>query len=253
MRFRRLAVVVAWPLGAAALHAQSAKDHIALGDRDYAERHVPAAIAHFEAAIAADPKNYDALCKASRAEADFGEGLPKGPVQDKAYAASQRYAEQAIAVNPHHADGHFALSRALGRRAMSVGTMERIHFSKIIRTEALESLKYDSLHVGALHVMGSWNAEVMRLNTVQRSFAKTFLGGEVFALASWTEAIRYLEKAVAVDPTRLGHHMDLGAVYMDAGFPAKARQQFEWVAKAPLKDPNDALYKQRAADRLRRL
>ena len=48
-------------------------------------------------------------------------------------------------------------------------------------------------------------------------------------------------------------HADLRARLRVALRDAKARQQFEWVAKAPLKDPNDALYKQRAADRLRRL
>lgn len=253
MRTRLLAVAVALPLGATTLRAQSPKEQVALGDRDYSERRVGAAIAHYLSAIAADPKNYDALCKASRAEVDLGEALPKGADQDAAYAAAARHADQAVAANPHHADGHFALARALGKRAMSVGAMERIRYSKIIRSEALESLKYDSLHSGGLHVLGMWNAEVMRLNSVARGFAKTFLGAELFGRASWPEAIRLLEKAVAVNPERIGHHLDLGAIYMDAGYAAKARQQFEWVARAPERDPNDALYKRRAADRMRKL
>ena len=36
-----------------------------------------------------------------------------------------------------------------------------------------------------LHVMGMWNAEVMRLNTFSRAVAKNVLGGRVFGAASW--------------------------------------------------------------------
>lgn len=253
MRFRRGAVVVAWPLVAAALGAQSPKEQVALGDRDYDERRVPAALAHYLLAITADPKNYDALCKASRAEVDVGESLGKGAAQDSSFAAAARHAEAAVAVKANDAEGHFALARATGRRALSVGTMERIRFAKVVRAEALESLKYDSLHPGSLHVMGMWNAEVMRLNGLARAFARTFLGGAVFGLASWSEATRYMEKSVAVDPMRIGHHLDLGTIYMETGHAAQAREQFEWIARAPEHDYNDGLYKQRAADRLRKL
>ena len=96
-------------------------------------------------------------------------------------------------------------------KALSLGTMERIKYAKLIRLEALEALKYDSLHSGALHVLGSWNAEIMRVNGLERAFAKRFLGAEVFSQASWSEAQRLLEKAVQVDPDRLVHHLDLGA------------------------------------------
>jgi hypothetical protein len=36
----------------------------------------------------------------------------------------------------------------------------------------------------------------MRVNGVARTFARTFLGGEVFGLANWNDAQRYLELAV---------------------------------------------------------
>jgi tetratricopeptide (TPR) repeat protein len=253
MRIRLLAVVVALSLSATTLRAQSSKEQVALGDRDYGERRAAAALAHYLAAITADPKNYDALCKASRAEVDVGEALSKGAEQDAAFSAAASHAERAVAANPRGANGHFALARAVGKKALSVGTMDRIRYAKVIRAEALETLKYDSLHSGGLHVLGMWNAEVMRLNGVARAFARTFLGADVFAHASWPEAVRLMEKAVAVDPERIGHHLDLGIVYTETGNAAKARQQFEWVARAPERDPNDALYKRRAADRLRKL
>ena len=253
MRIRLLAVVVALPLGAVTLRAQSPQQLVAQGDRDYGERRVAVALTHYLAAIAADPKNNDALCKASRAEADLGESLGRGAAQDSAFAAAMRHAERAVAVAPRSAESHFALARAAGRKALSVGTMARIRYSKVVRTEALESLRYDSLHAGSLHVLGMWNAEVMRLSGFSRAFARTFLGAGVFGLASWAEATRLLEKSVAVEPERIVHHLDLGAIYKDTGNVAGARAQFEWVLRAPERDFNDALYKRRAADLLRTL
>jgi tetratricopeptide (TPR) repeat protein len=233
--------------------AQTASERIALADRAYADRQARTALDQYRLALSLEPKNYEALCKASRTELDLAEGLEAGPVRDSLLAGAQRHAEAAIAVKPNHADGHFSLARVFGRRASGLGTMERIRYAKTIRLEALEALKYDSLHSGALHVLGSWNAEVMRVNGVERAFAKKFLGAEVFNQASWEEAQRLLEKAVRLDPNRLVHHLDLGAVYADRGYKAKAREQFMFILAAPVREYNDPVFKRKAADRLRKL
>ena len=125
-------------------------------------------------------------------------------------------AEAAVAANPRDAEGHFSLARAIGRKALTVGVRDRIHFAKIVRAEALEALKDDSAHAGALHVLGIWNAEILRVNGLARLFAKSFLGAGVFGLASWGEAQRLLERSVQLDPNRIVHHLDLGAIYADS-------------------------------------
>ncbi len=243
------AVALAAPTAA----AQSAAERIALGDRAYADRQARSALDQYRLALTLEPKNYEALCKASRTEIDLAEGLESSPAHDSLQVSAQRHAETAIAIKPRDADGHFALARALGRRALSLGTMDRIRYAKLIRLEALEALRYDSLHSGALHVMGSWNAEIMRVNGLERAFAKRFLGAEVFGMASWDEAQRYLEKSTRIDPERLVHHLDLGGVYADRGMKAKAREQFEFILSAPIREYNDSAHKKKAADRLKKL
>jgi Tfp pilus assembly protein PilF len=91
------------------------------------------------------------------------------------------------------------------------------------------------------------------VNGVERAFAKKFLGAEVFNQASWDEAQRLLEKAVRLDPNRLVHHLDLGAVYADRGNKAKAREQFQFILAAPVREYNDPVVKKKAADRLKKL
>ena len=93
----------------------------------------------------------------------------------------------------------------------------------------------------------------MRVNGFARAFARTFLGAQVFALANWNDAQRYLELAVTVDPDRVVHRLDLGTVYMDRGDKTRARATFESMANVPLHDLNDELYKRLAAERLNKL
>jgi len=251
---RRIATLLVLAVAAAArLSGQSAQEHLALGDRDYADGQLSSSLTHYLAALVSEPRRYDALWKASRSEIDLAESLPKGAGADSALNAGREHAERAVAANSQDAQGHFSLARAVGRKALSVGTMDRIRYSKIVRAEALEALKYDSLHPGTLHVLGMWNAEVMRVNGLARVFAKSFLGADVFALANWGDAQRYLEKAAAVDPDRLVHRLDLAGVCADRGDKAKARELYEGVIRAKPREFNDPKFQRLAAERLKKL
>jgi tetratricopeptide (TPR) repeat protein len=253
MNFLRLVAVVGSFACSAAGGAQSVTEHLASGDREYAALNGVAALAHFEAAATADPTSYEAAWKASRSAIDLGEYEKNGKRRDSLFLTSERYAKRAVELKEGDAEGHFSLARALGRRALSVGKRERIQYGKRVREEALRCLELDSKHAGCLHVMGVWNAEIMRLNGVLRFIAKNFLGGEVFEGASWKEARRYMEAAVSNDPERITHRLDLGRVYADMGEKTRARAEFEAVAKGAIRDFNDNHYKVEAERALKDL
>ena len=231
----------------------TAREQIALGDHEYTLRKVPAALERYRAALQAEPKNYDALWKASRAEVDLAESYGKGKAQDDALTRAEAFGRRAAEVNPLGTEGHFALARAAGRRALSVSARDRIKFADLVRTEALASLRGDSLNAGALHVLGMWHAEVMRTDVISRTLARAFFKTDMFKVASWNEAQRLMERAVALDPDRLVHRMDLAAIYADRGLKAKARATYEAVLAAPVREFNDEVYQRLAADRLRKL
>ena len=239
--------------GARFAHGQSAADHIAAGDRDHTVRNAHGALAHYEAALALDSMNSDALIKAAYEAVDLGEFTVNPEQRASLFRSGEHYARRAVAANPRDADAHFQLARALGRTALSVGVRDRIKYATEVRGEAFAALSIDPRHSGALHVMGMWNAEVMRLNGLSRLIAKRFLGGKVFDEASWDNAQRYLEQAVAADSNRIVHRLDLGGVYADRHETAKAKEQFEWIGRAPVTDYNDPNYKAAADRRLREL
>ena len=251
--FVRTALAAAVILASRGADAQgTAADHIRIGDREHAAHNVAAAYSHYEMAVGADSASYEAAWKAARDAVEAGEIAPAAE-QRTLYRAAERHARRAVKLNPRHAEGHVSLARALGRTALSVGKRERVKYAAEVRDEAMLALKADPRHAGALHIMGVWNAEIMRLSGVTRFMAKNFLGGKVFETASWPEAIRYMEQAVAVDPARMVHRIDLAEIYADAGDKAKARATYQQVVRAPAVEPADAKYKQRAEKALRSL
>jgi tetratricopeptide (TPR) repeat protein len=233
--------------------AQTVAEHIAAGDREYATLKPAAALPHYEAAIGADAKSYEALWKASRTAVDIGEMEANADRRKQIYKTAEQYARRAVEANPADAEGHFHLARSLGRTALSLGKRDRVKYAGEVRTHALQALERNARHPGALHVMGMWNAEIMRLSAIQRFAAKNLLGGKIFSEASWKEAVRYMEAAVAAEPERIVHRIDLGEIYEDVGDKAKAREQYQAIGRAAVLDAKDPTYKQQAEERLKKL
>lgn len=238
-------------LAASVAGAQTAADHIALGDKEYVAMNAPAALAHYEEAIKVDPNNYEALWKASRSAVDVGAFEPNDDKRALAFKNAELYARRAVVVNPGDAEGHFNLARSLGKNALTQSPRGRIKYAADVRNHALECLKINPKHAGCLHVMGMWNAEVMRLNGFTRMLARNFLGGKVFDSANWADAQRYMEESVANEPDRIVHHVDLAGVYNDMGEKAKARAEYQAAMKLPNRDYNDGHYKAEADSALR--
>lgn len=250
----RLLTFATLTLIAMPLSAQDAASLIARGDTAYAVFNIDEALTHYEAALAIDSLHPDALGKASRTAIDVGEPMTDAARQKELYRKGERYARLAVKVDSATAENWFHLARALGRTALSVGVRDRVRYAVEIRRCAQTALAINPDHPGALHVLGMWNAEVKRLSGFERFFAQRFLGGGVLGQANWKDATTYLERAVAVDPDRIVHKLDLAGIYEDTGEKEKARAMYEAVISATQRvDYNDPLFKKQAEERLKKL
>jgi len=248
------AVLLAVPVRpSAALHAQGSasvpttvSELLAAGNRELSARRAAAALALYEGALALQPDHYEALWRTAATLVDAAEFDGNASRRKSMFGRADTLARRATRVNPSHAEGYFQLSRTLGRVALSVPARERTQYAVDIREAAMRALAIEPAHAGALHVLGRWHAEVMRLNGVLRAIAKRFMGGKVFGEASWREAVRLLEAACAAEPTRTVHLLALGQVYRDAGNKPAARRALQAAIAAPLFDVNDEAYTREA-------
>jgi tetratricopeptide (TPR) repeat protein len=236
-------------LFAARLDAQGVRDHIALGTAAMQVHDLSTALAHYEAALALDSTDYEANWRASIALLDRGEQIPdsiRSPERDSLYARAERLARRAVAADSLGADGHFAVAAAVGRASLSMGKKARIRRARVIRDEALRAIALDPRQDGAYHILGRWNAEIMRLSGLSRFFAKSLLGAGIFGEASWEGAISNMEQAVALDPGRLYHHLELAQIYVDRKRYDDARTQLRELEALPDREIMDSVYRREA-------
>ncbi len=247
----RILVTAATVVLAAPLAAQTAAEHIVLGDREHAAMNAAAALRHYQEAIKVDANSVEALWRASREAVDLGEF--DDARRDSLYALGEQYGRRAVQADAKSSMAHFALAKAIGRKALSLGPRDRVKYAGEVRKEALEALRLDSANAGALHVMGMWHANIMRLSGITRFVAKNILGGKTFDEANWKDAASFLEKAAAVEPDRIVHRLDLAEVYKDRGDKPRAREQFETAIRLKPLEFNDKRYQQQAEAGLKAL
>jgi tetratricopeptide (TPR) repeat protein len=236
--------------------AQDVHDHVSLGITAMQAHDPPTGLAHFQAALALDSTSYEANWRAAIALLDEGEMTPdsvKSAHRDSLYARAESLARRAVAVDSTRAEGHFALAAAIGRASLTMGKKARIRRAAEIRAEALRTIAIDPRHDGAYHILGRWNAEIMRLSGLSRFFAKKFLGAGIFGKASWEEAITDMEKAVELDPGRIYHRLELAQIYADRKRYPEARRELEKVTELPDREIMDPVYRRQAEALSRRI
>lgn len=236
----------------ALLPAQDAAGPLAMGIAATEARDPVAALEHFERALTAAPANAEAAWRASIAAIDVGRlhGAEGRRLRDSMFAVAETFASRAVESDPVSADAWFALANALGRTALSKSARQRVRLGTRVREAALRAIELDPRHDGAHHVLGRWNAEVMRLSGISRFFARRFLGARVFDEASWEAAIEHLTRAAELDPAYIYHRLDLAEVLVERKRWREARSELEAIPALPDRDIEDAIHRRRAAELL---
>lgn len=239
----------------AALQAPSRDSLIAEGIR-LAAMQPAAAVARFDQVLARDSLDIPANWRAAIARSDMALPLTRRADRagrDSILALAQAAARRAVRLAPNDAQALFALGLVLGNTALTRGTKEKVRMATEIRSLGLRAVAADSNHDGAQHLLGRWNYEVMKLSGLERFIAKSILGGGVFGQASWEEARRRLERAVALDSTRIYHHLDLARVLAARKQTAAAARELRRINELPNRVAADSTYRREAVEMLAKL
>jgi len=231
------------------LSAQDAAQFIAKGDSAYQAFDNQAALKFYEQALNADPNNYEAIWKLSRAYVDVGETLSDKDTRNEYYQKAEEFARNAVELNPDGAEGHLYLSIALGRVALDAGAKERVRLSKEVKAEVDKALELDPNNDIAWHVLGRWNRKLATLSWIEKKFANIFLGG-VPKEASVDKSVECFQKAIEINPGHINHHLELAISLEKLGKKDEAIAEYKKVLELPKKDADDDRYKEEARKRL---
>ena len=150
---------------------------------------------------------------------------------------SLEYAGRAATLAPNNADAQLSPAISYGKMLPYMGSKDQVNASPRIKAAVDRTLQLDPTNDIAWNILGRWNRVLANINVVKRVLAKTFFGE--LPVTTNEEAEKCLQKAIAINPNRLMHYIELGRVYAQMGRKEEARKCIEKGLAMPNKDHDD--------------
>jgi tetratricopeptide (TPR) repeat protein len=198
-----------------------------------------------------DPKNVELLVKISRQYALRMSDLPKEADKIASGRKALSYAERAVALAPNECDPHLSVAICLGKLTPLAGAREKIENSRKIKTAAEKAVKLNPKNDFAWHLLGRWHQSLANIGGATRALAGIIYGG--LPAASNEEAVKCFQKAMALNPKRLVHVVELGRTYQMMDRDAEAKRFLQAGLAMPNKDKDDPETKIRGQASLKEL
>lgn len=178
------------------------------------------ALKQYQAAIALDSGNVEALCRASVLTSREG-NRQKTAVQKIPYFMNAKtLAATALRKSADSKEANYAMALALMHMSSVNGAKEKAADLKAIKIYADKALLIDPKYAQAWNILGKWNYEVSTLNFAERTALK-FLFGKL-PIASLDNAINDYLKCRQLDPGNIQNVYDLAVAYHAKGQDVEA-------------------------------
>lgn len=256
-RFRNMrtilppAVLAAFLATCPLAHAQSAGDLRRAGDALDAKLRHQEAVALYLQADALQPNDAEILRRIARQYSQQMDGESRSPENKKLAAQALDYAQRAVKSDPANANARLALAICSGKAAFLESPRQRIEMSRQIRDETEAAIRLDPKLDYAWHVLGRWNYELANFSAPLRFLAAAVYGK--LPDASNERAAECFEKAVALQPDRVIHRVELGRTYAALGRNQDAVAELKKGLELPSREKEDSESKARAKAALRAL
>ena len=244
--FRKMRAIL-WlvALGVAPIaQAQSAGDLLRAGDELDAKHRNQEAAAIFLKADSLRPNDAEILRRIAKQYSQQMVSESRSPENKELARKALDYAQRAVKSDPGNANAHLSLAICYGKAAFLEGARRRIEMSRLIREEADAAIRLDPKLDYAWHVLGRWNYELANFNAALRFLAEAIYGK--FPDASNERAAECFQKAVAIQPDRVIHHVELGRTYAALGQKQEALAELKKGLGLPSREKDDNESKDRA-------
>jgi tetratricopeptide (TPR) repeat protein len=226
------------------VQAQSAGDLVRAGDALDVRFRNREAIEIYLKADALQPNDAEILRRIAKQYSQLMVSESRSPENKDLARKALDYAQRAVQSDPANANARLSLAICYGKAAFLEGARRRIEMSRLIREEAEAAIRIDPRLDYAWHVLGRWNYELANFNAALRFLAEAIYGK--FPDASNERAAECFEKAVAFEPDRVIHHVELGRTYAALGRKPEALAELKKGLSLPSREKDDNESKDRA-------
>lgn len=195
--------------------AETCEELIAKGDVYYDKLQPAEALKYYLPAEKLDPKNARLLVKIARQYRHLASEASSDTDKLRYGKTATDYADKAVALAPNDPEAQLAVAISYGRVLPYENSRQQVSGSRTVKEAADKVVRLDPKNDLGWHVLGRWN-----LNVAEVSGMKKALGAMIYGKlpsASFEEAERCFQKAIARNPNRLMHYIELGRTYADMG------------------------------------
>src|SRR5262249_50824383 len=152
------------------------------------------------------------------------------------------YAQRAAELAPNSAEAQLSPAISYGKMLPYMGSKDQVAASPRIKTAVDRALRLDPSNDTAWHILGRWNRVLADINVIKRVVAKALYGD--LPVTTNEEAERCLQKAIALNPKRLIHYIELGRIYAQMGRKEEARKYILKGISMPNEEKDDSEMKE---------
>jgi tetratricopeptide (TPR) repeat protein len=206
-------------------------DYNNTGDKLFFSLDYDKAIEIYKNGLMHSPNDYDLNWKLARVYVNYGE-VP-GNEKKNYFTEAKKYAEKGMKLNPKRSEGYTFAAAAIGNIAFYAGNKEKLAASNqmlILLHKAIELNSEDHI---AFSILGSLERMFANLSWFERTLAGVIYSSSV-PKGNYENALKYFEKAIAVDSKLIRHHYELALTYIDMKDYQHARSEFEKTLTCPI-------------------
>ncbi len=141
---------------------------------------------------------------------------------------------------------------SLGKIALQSSIPKQIDLAREIRLEVKKAIALDPQNGFAYHAYGVWHRRMAEVGQMSRVVASVVLWRSV-PKGSTKKSVKYLKKAISLNPTVISHHLELAKTYVAMGKWQLARSSLGLVQELPIEFSDDPINKREAQQLLREI
>ena len=219
------------------LQAAQADELIAMGDTFYARLQTAEALKYYLPAEKLEPNNVRLLVRISREYRHLMSDATSVEEKLRLGSTAINYAKRAVALDPNDPEAHLAVAISYGKLEPFESNREKFEAVHIIKDAVDKAIRLDPRNDWGWHVLGRWHEGLAEVNPALRAMAQIAFGK--LPDSTHQEAATCFEKAIALNPNRPMHYIELGLVYAQMGRTDDARRSISTGLSMPNTEKDD--------------